>query len=157
MAAGSNLGAYILVAKITGILSSIGISVGGGSALISLVSVLGGPLVVGTGLGLIIAVATWGALKIFGPSWQEKLAAKLIKGMKKENTCIQYVEKIEEYWDSTLSAVEKGFDGIVIKMEEELETLRKLTEAGLETVKELKQQLRQHETVLVFFEGMPRF
>lgn len=155
VAAGSNLGGYILVAKISGILSSIGISVGG-PTLVSFVASIGGPLVAGTGLGLIIAVATWGAYKLFGPSWSEKLAGKLIKGMNKENTSFQFAEKIEEYWDSTLYAVDKGFDGIVVKMEKELEILRKLTEAGPETVKELKQQLSQHEKVLAFFESMPR-
>lgn len=155
VAAGSNLGAYILVAKISGILSSLGISVGG-PALISLVASLGGPLVVGTGIGLIIAVATWGILKLFSPSWQERLAGKLIKGMKKENTLMNYIEKIEEYWDSTLIAVENGFDGIATKMEYELDILRDLTETGPETVQKLEQQLKQHERVLSFFVNMPR-
>jgi transcriptional regulator with XRE-family HTH domain len=155
VAGGSNFGAYILVAKISGILTSMGISVAG-PTLVSLVAYLGGPLVVGTGIGLIIAASTWGLFKLFGPSWQERLAEKIIKGMKNNDTLKLYTNNIEDYWVSTLRAIDKGFDAIVIKMDEELDTLRRMVEDGPDTIQELEKQLKQHERVKDFFEGMPR-
>lgn len=60
VAAGSNLGAYLLVPTVVSFLSSIGVSVGGTAAAASIVAVLGGPITIGIGIAVVIGESSHG-------------------------------------------------------------------------------------------------
>ena len=99
-AAGSNLGAYLLVPTVVSALSSIGIGVGGTGAAVSLVSLLGGPVTIGVG----IAVAVGGLLSfLFGASWESKLAKKIHESFREEKAEAVVAEGVETYWNNTRS------------------------------------------------------
>lgn len=101
VAGGSNLGAYILIGKIVGWLSSIGISLGGSATVMTVVSALGGPITLGIALGAIVAL---GIYSLFGGSWQLSLAKKIIKTLEKENIESKFSTSIQKYWNETISA-----------------------------------------------------
>lgn len=103
VAAGSNLGSYILVAKIVSALSAIGISLGGTATVSTVVASLGGPVVLAVTLALMAAISVFG---IFSGSWKKRLAKKLIKCYDKENFKGQCDEFIENYWKDTEKALE---------------------------------------------------
>ena len=102
VAAGSNLGGYILVAKIVSALSAIGISLGGTASVATFVSSLGGPVTFAIALALLVTITTFG---ILSGNWRSRLAKKLIKSFEKENSKGQCVDSIEEYWNDTEKAL----------------------------------------------------
>ena len=101
VAGGSNLGAYILIGKIVGWLSSIGISLGGSATVMTVVSALGGPITLGVAIGAIVAL---GIYSLLGGSWQSSLAKKIIKTFEKEDIEGKFSTSIQKYWDETISA-----------------------------------------------------
>ena len=74
VAAGSNLGAYLLIPTVVSLLSSIGISVGGAASAIAFVSSIGGPITIGIGLALLVCVSIFSFL---GDSWENRFANKI--------------------------------------------------------------------------------
>ncbi len=106
VAAGSNLGAYILVAKVVSALSALGISVGGTGAVVSAIAAIGGPVTIGITLALLAAVAVFG---IFTGTWQSRVAKRLIKEFEKERVLPKYMDQIEKYWDDTCEALDSCF------------------------------------------------
>ena len=105
VAGGSNLGGYILVGKIVGWLSSIGISLGSSATVMSAVSAIGGPVTLAIGAGIIAAISIF---SIFGDSWQKKLAKKIVSHFKKNNVQEKYSNSVNEYWNQTLVAFKKA-------------------------------------------------
>jgi gas vesicle protein len=149
-AAGSNLGAYILIPTVVSFLSSIGIGVGGTSAAISLVSTLGGPITIG------VAIAIGAALlvaSLFGDSWQKKLAKKI-----RDNAIEQQAEdkiriSIDKYWDDTKSAFTQAVaetESSYIKKLDSLHTLAFSTSRDL-----IEIELKFAQEIRDFFGGMP--
>lgn len=105
VAAGSNLGAYLLIPSVVSFLSGLGISVGGTSAAISLVAALGGPITIGIGIAVLIGGAfAW----LGGSSWQKRMAEKISDIFKKEDFEEKTIEGIKKYWDDTLKAFEES-------------------------------------------------
>ena len=107
VAGGSNLGAYIVVAKVVSALSALGISVGGTGAAVSAVSAIGGPVTLGITLAILAAVAVFG---IFTGTWKSRVAARIVKEYKKENVLSKYTDQIERYWDDTCDALDACFN-----------------------------------------------
>lgn len=99
-----NLAGYIIVAKVAGILSTIGISVGGTASLISTIAAFGGPLTWGIGLAVLIGALVWG---IFSASWQGILAEKMAKQIEKK-MMPKIKNKLRAYIDDTRYAYEEG-------------------------------------------------
>lgn len=106
-AAGSNLGAYILVAKIASALSISSVSA------VQAVSALGGPVVFAATLAVIAAL---GAFGIFSSSWKTRTAAALIKQFAKEKTKETYLEQIEKFWDGTIEQLDVCLDTLESKL-----------------------------------------
>ncbi len=111
-AAGSNLGAYIAVAKVVSVLGALGISVGGTGAAVSAVSAIGGPITLGIALAVLAAVAVFG---IFTGTWKARVASRLIKEYSKERVLSQYEDRIDAYWDDTEIALEACFDELQVQ------------------------------------------
>ncbi|MBU5294777.1 dynamin family protein [Anaerosalibacter bizertensis] len=96
-----NLGGYIVATKIVGLLSSIGISVGGGAAATAFLASIGGPITIVLAIS-IIAGTIVGLLT--GRNWKNKFAENVINAYKKENVLEKYLEAINKYWDDTLAS-----------------------------------------------------
>lgn len=102
VAAGSNLGAYILVAKVVAALSAIGINLGGTAAVITFIASIGGPVTIGIALAVIAAAATFG---ILSGTWESRVSKKLVREFEKENALQNCLASIDTYWDDTKAAL----------------------------------------------------
>lgn len=101
VAAGSNLGAYILIAQGVSLLSALGISVGGTAAAVAGVSAIGGPITIGIALAIISAITLYSLL---GINWQKKFSTLIVKEFAKAKAKNKYETEIENYWINTKNA-----------------------------------------------------
>ena len=150
VAAGSNLGGYILAAKIVSALSAIGVSVGGTATVASVLSVIGGPVTIAIGIALAVgAIATM----IFGDSWERKLAKKIAKGLKENDTDSKILLNLSSYWEDT----EKAFLHATHETEEDYQRkLRGLREIAFNTdIKVLELHLNAAQELRDYFAGIP--
>ena len=149
-AAGSNLGGYILIAQVVGWLSSIGISLGSASTVMTFVSAIGGPI----GLGLVLAIGVFaGAWAWLKDSWQTALAKKIHEGLTEQRAEKKMSEGVAKYWKDTKNA----FKIAVAKTEEayqnKLESLHVLAFAT--NREEIEVELKFAKETRDFFVGMP--
>ncbi len=100
----SNLGAYILVAKVAGILVSLGL-VGSVTTVTSFVAAIGGPITIGIALAALIGLAVY---SLFGGSWQKVLAKKVSTAIRKSNAWEDMESSVNKFWDSTKVAIAAG-------------------------------------------------
>ncbi|ONF42505.1 hypothetical protein BTO32_14930 [Marinobacter lutaoensis] len=150
VAGGSNLGGYILAAKITSALAAIGIPTGGTGTIMTLIRTLGGPFAVGVGISVAIGVI---AAAIFGDSWQRKLARKIEKELKKAGAKDTLVRNVGAFWDDTEKAFKHAAEETEQDFQRKLESLKQIAfstdvdvlQAHLSNAKELKD----------FFAGIP--
>jgi len=113
VAGGSNLGGYILVAKVVSALSTIGISIGGTSTAMSIVSALGGPVTLGIALAAIAALAVF---SIFSTNWKRRCAKDLIKSYEKQKCKENNKKQINQYWDDTIVAMNECMNSLGDRM-----------------------------------------
>lgn len=150
VAGGSNLGAYLLIGKIVGWLSSIGISFGSSATVMAFVSSIGGPITLAIAAGIGIALAVFG---LFGDSWETKLAKKIASEITKQDFRSVISKSVKKYWAETENAFR-----IAIK-ETENEYQQKLTD--IETLAfstdpdQIKKQISYGEALRDFFAGIP--
>lgn len=150
VAAGSNLGAYILTAKVVSILSAMGISVGGTASAASAVALIGGPVTIMIALAILVAFVSW---SLFGASWQERLAKRIHKAIDKQNFIKRLAEVAETYWTATRKAFDKAFAATEKEYRAYMRGLRKhLNEANREA---LERQKGQVASLMRAFEGIP--
>lgn len=109
VAAGSNLGAYILIAKLVSILSAVGINLGGTAAVVSWVAAIGGPITLGIAFAVIAAVAAFG---IISGTWKPRVAKKFIKEFEKNDTLQKCLDGYDMYWQETDIALEKALEAM---------------------------------------------
>lgn len=148
-AAGSNLGAYLLIPTVVSFLSSLGISVGGTSAAISFVAAIGGPITLGIGLAVLTGVAV---MAIFGKSWQKKLAEKIIESLQEQQYQSQVLQGITQYWEDTWN----GFQQASIQMETEYQQRLQVLQQMVEQTdrKKIQQEKTFYEAVSYFIENL---
>jgi hypothetical protein len=147
-----NLGGYIIVAKVAGLLAALGIEVGGSAALVSLVAVLGGPVVVGVAIAAIFALGVgW----LFGESWQTRLARKLLKTLEKNDVRSAFKQSIDDYWTGTRSAFERAADAVERQYQRHLEELGRVIGQTTSSPDELKRMVASLERLRDFFAGLP--
>ena len=150
VAAGSNLGAYILTAKVVSALSAMGISVGGTAAAASGVAMIGGPVTIIIALAVLIAFISWA---LFGASWQERLAKRIHAELEKQNVINQLAEGAGKYWTDTRNAFDEAFKATEEEYRGYMKDLRKhLNEADPAA---LEMQKEQVTTLRRAFEGIP--
>ena len=99
-----NLGGYILVTKAVGLLSALGISVGGGAAATTAVAAIGGPVTIVIGLSILAGtlVAT-----LTGLNWKKNLAKSLVKAYGKQDAKEKYCDGLKEWWTETEAVINK--------------------------------------------------
>jgi hypothetical protein len=149
-AAGSNLGAYILIGQVVGWLSSIGISLGGAGTVMTFVSAIGGPITLGIAVAIGVVLAVF---SIFSGSWQTKLAKKIHEGMVKEQAEKKMCEGVAKYWADTKSAFEIAVTKTEEAYQNKLESLYVL--AFTTKREEIEVELKFAKETRDFFVGMP--
>ncbi len=124
-AACGNLGGYIIIAQVVGLLASIGIHVGGTAAAISAVSAIGGPVTIAIGLAVAAALTLFLAL---GGTWKRSIGNKIVKQYEKADALGTYLKSVNKFWDDTKEAFILGCDNIVKEWDETSEKIRTLIE-----------------------------
>lgn len=126
-----NLGAYILVAKGVSLLAAMGISVGGTATAVSAISLIGGPIVIGVVIAALIGlVVRW----LFGSSWKDSLAKKIIKEYDKQDGLGKFKSNITKYWADTRVAFIKAMDS--------------MRDGYLEYLSNLERQIKTDDTLI---------
>lgn len=97
-----NLAGYIIVAKGVGLLSALGISLGGTAAVMPFVAAIGGPITLFIVTAILVAGIFFGVLS---GGWQNSIAKKLVKEYDKGNALKQYNSMISKFWleDTTIA------------------------------------------------------
>jgi transcriptional regulator with XRE-family HTH domain len=116
----SNLGAYILVGKLAGLLVSLGL-VGNVTAVTSFVAAIGGPITLGIAIASLIALAVYSLL---GVSWQKALAKKVAKAIEKSSTWSDIESTITKFWTSTKESISAGLTALQKQTEEHIRDLK---------------------------------
>lgn len=129
VAAGSNLGGYILSAKLAGLLVNLGLA-SSTTAVISTISALGGPVGIGIAIASIIGILAW---KFFGASWQEALAKKVIKSLDKKPFMDNVQPKIDDFWNQTVAALKACMINLEIEMEKDISSSNAMAESEFST------------------------
>lgn len=116
-----NLGGYIIVAKIVGILSALGIHIGGTAAAIGTVSALGGPVTWGIGIAAILSLSVFA---LIGAGWKKALAKNICAEINTQNVIQDFKEENHRFWKDTEDAFCKGHKAVEDGWIHETEQLR---------------------------------
>lgn len=149
VAGGSNLGGYILAAKITGWLAAMGVSVGGPTAVMSVIAALGGPVTIAIGLGALAAALVYA---LFGDDWQKRMAKKTVDQFNKQAVEDQIAVSLRKYWKDTKVALNHSMEGTLKSYDEYLQDRRKILNMSAE---DLNIQLTIAKNVEGFLRSMP--
>lgn len=150
VAAGSNLGSYILIGKIVGWLSSIGISLGGAGTVMSAVSAIGGPITLGIAAALLVGFGTY---SLFGDSWQTKLAKKIHKELIENKVEEKFLTGVTKFWNDTKDSFKEAAR---ITERDYLDELDRLRTLAFSSEKEtIEQELKLAKEIFNFFIGLP--
>jgi hypothetical protein len=148
-----NLGAYIIAAKAVSLLAALGIGISGGTAAVmGLMAAIGGPVTIAVGIVASLCVLGW---SLFGPSWQERLAKKIVSEFYKRGIRGQFESQIEQFWQQTRDAFEKGADNVEIKYQAYLQDLIRIASDQFGDLAELRKRLKDVEVARDFFGGIP--
>ena len=107
-----SLGGYIVAAKAVGLLSSLGIGFawsGGTAGIMSGIAAIGGPVTIAIGLAAGLTALGW---RLFGKSWQKRLAENILKEFKKHNVSGKILDGIESQFTSLEKTIDKGCDNL---------------------------------------------
>lgn len=150
VAAGSNLGSYILIAQVVSFLSSIGVSVGGTATAASAVAAIGGPVTIVIGIAALAVIAGYA---LFGASWQRRLAKKLCDTFREEGYLRRLAERSDAYWDETRDAFVVAIDGTEAAYKANMDSLRSLVTST--SAEEVEALIGKVEALRGFFAGIP--
>jgi transcriptional regulator with XRE-family HTH domain len=149
VAGSSNLGGYILAAKITGWLAAMGISVGGSTAVMTAIAALGGPVTIAIGLGALAAGLVYA---FFGDDWQKRMAKKTVDQFNKEGVEAQISVSLQKYWKDTRTALNHSMVQTLKSYDEYLEDRKKILNMSAE---DLNSQVTAVKNVEGFLRSMP--
>ncbi|MEG4332203.1 MULTISPECIES: dynamin family protein [unclassified Microcoleus] len=148
-----NLGGYILVGKLVSLLSALfGATTGGTAAVISFVSAIGGPIVLGIGLAAGFASLVW---NLFGEAWQKRLAKEIHKHLTKQGVVNKFLAGIDQYWQETATAFDQGADAVEAKCKQYLKHLHEITSTDTQSKERIEQIIINLEKLRVFFANIP--
>lgn len=116
----SNLGLYLVAGSVGGVLTSAGI-ISSPTVLVSLVSVLGGPVAWVVGLSLIAATIT-GSL-VHSAGWRTKFAKAVIGKLNSVEMCNQFNDSIDTYWQETRDEINKLESKMIAELDERVKVL----------------------------------
>ncbi|OCQ89056.1 DNA-binding protein [Nostoc sp. MBR 210] len=152
-------GGYILIAKFVSFLSALGIGFGfsGGTAgIMAFVASIGGPIVLGIGLSVGIAITVAGVVWSFlTESWQKRLAKQIVKCFNEQKVCEKFIEGIDQFWQDTATSFEKGADAVESEWQKYLVHLHEINSPNLESKERIQEILRILEAGKDFFSNIP--
>lgn len=114
----SNLGLYILVAQIGGLLTSAGI-ISSPVVAVAGVSALGGPVVWVIGIALILGILVAGIVS--RGAWKKAFAKHIAKSLEEQHVEMQYVEALGNVWRDTETGVHKIKEGLDLIAKKDVE------------------------------------
>lgn len=126
----SNLGLYILVAQVGGLLTSAGI-ISSPVLATTTVATLGGP--VGWIIGITVIAGTLVGITVglFNKdTWKIKFSNQLIDGFKKEKVLQQYLDAIDKFMDETNKGIDKIKKGSDLVAKENVKILQNKAKAS---------------------------
>jgi GTPase SAR1 family protein len=145
-----NLGAYVLVGKGVTFLSTLGISVGGTTAVVSAIAAIGGPVVLGVGLSVLTALS---AFAVLSGGWEEQLARKIVAEYHKSGCMNKFQDSIELFWAETEIAFNLAADALENEWKRYRENLKEMISTY--NVGEIKSKIRNAEEFKNFLSGIP--
>lgn len=116
-----NLGGYILVAKGLGVLGSLGISLGSAAGVMTAVSALGGPVVLGIGIAILAGLSFLGLR-----NWRKDVAKQIVSQLNSKDVKSKLLKETDKWWDDTLKAFDAGVMNIEKEWIDELEEKEKI-------------------------------
>ncbi|WP_260469433.1 dynamin family protein [Atlantibacter subterraneus] len=103
----SNLGAYILVGKAAGVLTSLGIT-SSVTTLPTLVAATGGPVAWGVAIAAVVGLLVY---RLFA-NWKKALAKSVVKGLESSSTLSNVETDITRYWQDSRKALAASVDSL---------------------------------------------
>ena len=147
-----NLGYYILAAKAVSVLSAVGISVGGTAGVMGFLAAIGGPITLVVGLATVFGLASW---RLFGETWQRRLAKKIEKQFREQGVREQFEDGIARFWDDTRRAFDHGADAFEARYEAYLQQLRDIVADRADARQALDRRLQTALELRDVFAGLP--
>jgi len=136
-----NLGGYIIVAKAVSLLASLGIHVGGTAAVISAVSAIGGPVVLGITIAVVAALTSILAL---GGTWKKVVGSKLVKQYQSKDVLKSLTSASNKFWDDTMTAFRTGAEQIENDWKAQMDDYReKIRNFDRDVLEEVIQRVEQ--------------
>ncbi|MDG6163307.1 dynamin family protein [Lactococcus formosensis] len=143
----SNLGLYILVAQVGGLLTSAGI-ISSPIVATAAVSALGGPVTWVVGISALIGTAIYGIFH--RNAWKGKLAKTLIEGYENKNALGQYFDGIDTFIKDTEHGVDDLKKGLDIAANEDVKLSKLRAKANPE---EFEKEIKQLQSFKSSFES----
>ncbi|MDB7773219.1 dynamin family protein [Lactiplantibacillus plantarum] len=142
----SNLGLYLAVGSIGGVLTNLGI-ISSPIWLTTFISTTGGPILWGVGLSVLASSLV---MEVFGKStWKIKLAKKTQSIFKKADALAKYCLVIDKYWDDTVEGVKKTRQAMDKVAEEQAHMFNRMLDSSNDEY--FNRQLEQlHDLILLF-------
>ncbi len=147
-----NLGGYIVVSKIAAALGLSSLTAAGAAGPTAVVSVLGGPVILTLGLAIVTGLAVW---RLFAGNWRYRLAKKIREVFGKERVLPQLEGVVGGFWDTTVTAFQKGADSLDEAHKKYLEELRAAFGGSQENLRILELRLQRCEELKSFFAAIP--
>lgn len=150
VAAGSNLGGYILIAKVVSALAAVGIDLGGTAVVMSTVSLLGGPITIAIGISVAAAVIM---SRLLSDSWETTLAKKISKEIRSKGPFNRIADQLAQHWDDTRAAFDQAAEGTEAEYQKKLDDLNRM--AFSTDADQLKHRVKYIQELRDFFGGIP--
>jgi hypothetical protein len=142
----SNLGAYILVGKAAGVLTSLGLATSV-TSVTSFVAAIGGPITIGVVIASVIGYAVY---RLFGGKWQSSLAKKIKEVLDKNSPLDKVKEVISKYWKATREATQACLAELQNETDKHIEKMYE--EANLDfNLDELETCIKEVDSINVVF------
>lgn len=109
----SNLGLYLVVGQIGGLLTSAGI-ISSPIVATSAVAALGGPVGWAIGISAIIGLTVTGIFGLFNKnSWKPKLCNQIIKNLKEQDILSKFFDSTKKYLNDTLNGIDDSTERMI--------------------------------------------
>ncbi|WP_197473193.1 hypothetical protein, partial [Oleiphilus sp. HI0123] len=149
------LGGYAVAAQGVGLLSSIGIgfsATGGSAGVMSGIAAIGGPVVLA---GILGGIAFLGAKRLFGDTWQKRLAKQIIKTMDENNTGKTVIDNVVSEFSKAEEAINTGSDNLKEHYIEHIKMMDEIIQSPADSKEKLDGQVMQFRESLDFFMEAP--
>lgn len=149
------LGGYAVAAQGVGLLSSLGIgfgATGGTAGVMSGIAAIGGPVVLAGILGGIVFL---GAKRLFGDSWQKRLAKQIIKTMDEKGIGKKIVDNVVTEFNKAEDAINAGCNNLKEHYINHIKMMDKVVQNPAESKEDLDHQVKQLKESLDFFMKAP--